>query len=108
MPGRSSPCSVPELVGVREQRVHERARPVALRGMHDQPGRLGEHDHVLVLEADVERDVLGHQVARGSYGGTSISMRSPALHGVPLGRGLAVDEHEPVVDEPRGRRAARR
>ena len=41
---------------------------VAGRGMDDQPGRLVDHDEVLVLEHDAERDGLGRGLGRLGLG----------------------------------------
>ncbi len=43
---------------MREQRIDERALPVAGGRMDHHPGRLVDDDQMLVLEADVERDRL--------------------------------------------------
>ncbi len=45
-----------------QQGVDHRAARVAGTGMHDQAGGFVHHQHVLVLEQDVERDVLGLRV----------------------------------------------
>ena len=60
----------------------------------------------VVLEADVERDVLGDQVAAIVRRHLDLDAL-PRLDRVLLGRGGAVDEHEPVLDEPRGGRSRR-
>ena len=44
-----------------DQRLDERAGGVPRGGMDHQPGGLVEHDEMIVLEHDVERDVLAHQ-----------------------------------------------
>jgi hypothetical protein len=41
-----------------QQRIHQRAVPVAAARMDDQPGRLVDDQQRLVLEDDVERDVF--------------------------------------------------
>ena len=46
-----------------DQRVDQRARGVAGRGMHDQPRRLVDDDEVLVLEDDGQRHVLADERA---------------------------------------------
>jgi hypothetical protein len=96
------PLQGAELACVREQRVHEGASPVALRGMDDEVGLLGEHDHVVVLEPDVERYVLGLQVV--SLGRRDLDRHElTGPHDVAFRHELAVDEHESRVDQARRR-----
>ena len=54
----AGPFRVPGFQGsqVMEQRVDERARAHAGPGVTYEAGRLVEHDQVIVLEQDVERD----------------------------------------------------
>ena len=49
---------------VKEQRVHERAVPVARRGMHDHPLGLVDDQQVVILVDDVDGDVLRDDVER--------------------------------------------
>ena len=55
MPGRWTPAMPPyaAAVGMRQQRVDERAAGVAGRRMDDQPGRLVDDQQVVVLVDDV-------------------------------------------------------
>ncbi len=46
-------------------RVHERARRVAVRGVHDEARGLVHHERVVVLVQDVDRDVLAEERERG-------------------------------------------
>ena len=48
-----------EVAHVMEQRVHQRPRGAARARVHDEPGRLVDHQQVRVLVHDGERDVLG-------------------------------------------------
>ena len=64
IPGRGSsaakPCASP--AAVEEQRVHQRSRGIAAARVHDHALRLVDHDHIIVLEQDGERDVLRHDI----------------------------------------------
>ena len=67
--------------------------------MDDEIGLFREHDHVVVLEADVERDVLGLKVP--AIGRRDLHDDAvPSVDDVPLVDDLAVDAHEAVGDEP--------
>ncbi len=86
--------------------MDERAGPVALRRMNDESRLLREHDHVLVLETDVERYVLGNEIA--AVVGRHLDLDAlPCPNRELLGLGPTVDEHEPLVDEARCGRTAR-
>ncbi len=89
---------------MREQRVHERAGPVSLGRVNDEPRLLREHDHVVVLVADVERDGLRDEVATVVRRYLDLDAL-PRLDRVLLGRVRPVYQHEPVLDELGGRRA---
>ena len=52
-----------------EQRVHQRAVGIASGGMHDEPGRLVEHNQMFVFEHDLQRDVLRDRCAAAASGG---------------------------------------
>jgi hypothetical protein len=94
-----------EVVAVRKKRVDERPAPVAVGGMHHHPGGLGEHDHVVVLEADVERHVFRDEVRRRHRGELD---REPVARTdlVALGLDLAVHPHAVALDELLRERAA--
>ena len=47
-----------EILAVMQQRVDQRAIGVARGGMDDKAGGFVDHDEMLVLEQDIERDVL--------------------------------------------------
>ena len=64
MPGRAGSPTPRELRVAREQAVHERAVGVARARVHDEPGRLGDHEHVVVLVAHHDR--RSHGSASGS------------------------------------------
>jgi hypothetical protein len=49
---------------MRQQSVDERAIDMPDGRMHDQTGRLGEDDQRFVLEEDVQRDRLRHEIRR--------------------------------------------
>ena len=49
-----------------QQRVHQRTIRVSGRGVDHHPGGLVDDDQVLVLEQDIERQVLRHQLDRHS------------------------------------------
>ena len=49
---------------MRDQRVDQRAGPVAGGRMHHEALRLVDHDQVVVLVDDIERDVLGLRLRR--------------------------------------------
>ena len=51
-----------------EQRIDQRAVGMAGRGMHDDPGRLDDHDQVLVLEQHLELARLGDGVGGARRG----------------------------------------
>ena len=59
-----------------DERVDQRAGPIAIAGMHDKSGRLVDDDHVLVFKQDVERDVLASGSA-GSGSGKASAILSP-------------------------------
>ena len=77
IPGRSGPPHRRERDAHAEQAVHERARAAALGRVRDQPGRLRDHQQVLVLEPDRHRRALRLQ------------------------RHLVVDHHRPTTRRPR-------
>ena len=105
MPGRSSPWTS---AAVGHQRVGEGVVPVAARGVAHQAGLLGEHDDVLVLIADVERDVVGGHDGGGlaAAGGHLDAQLVSLEHQALLGRGRPVDQDAAALDEAHGGAAA--
>ena len=53
-----------QIFQAKEQRVHERAREVAVPGMHGKALRLIDHGDVVVFIHDIERDILRREVER--------------------------------------------
>ena len=65
MPGRSTPPMPGQFPAtMMQQRVDERVFLVSRAGMHDHPRRFVQHDQVVVLEQNVERDFLGLRFER--------------------------------------------
>ena len=65
MPGRASPPMPIKLVAAMgDQGIDQRAVGIARRRMHHQPGRLVDHDEVLVLVDHVQRDILAPRPRR--------------------------------------------
>ena len=85
-------------LAVVEQRVDQRAVRISRCGMHDHARRFVEHDEVIVLEKNFQRDVLRRVVQRHGLGqgdGDEVA----GFHRIPGFRGLAVDDDELVADE---------
>ena len=62
-----------------EQAVHERPGAVAARRVHDEPGRLVQHDDGVVDVDDVELDARPRRAPRSRGGGSgSTAMRAPS------------------------------
>ena len=83
----------------REQPVHERAA-LAMSGawMHDDAGRLVDHEQVLVLEGDAQIHLLRHERA-----GVRRQLRDDllaAVEPVALRARFTVDEHVAGCDQP--------
>ena len=84
-----------------DDRVHQRAGRVTVCGVHDQPRGLVHHDHILVLEEDVERDVLcGERERRRGVRDIDDELLSGA-HPVGWFHRNAVDQHTAILREPR-------
>ena len=66
--------------------------------MDDEPGRLADHDQIVVGEADVDRDGLGTGRPVGRRLGEELHERA-GLETVALDDRLSPDEHGAVVDE---------
>ena len=65
MPGRLHAADAGQAVAAMvDQRVDQRAGPVAGAGMDDKAGRLVDDDQLGVLVEDVERDVLALRLRR--------------------------------------------
>src|SRR5690606_35269472 len=82
-----------------DERVDQRARPVAGAGMHDEARRLAKDDQVVVLVEHVERDVFGLRlgIARLRQGDLdAVAGMDLALR---LAYGRAVDAHGPFLDQ---------
>ena len=85
MPGRLTPPMPGQAVAaMMDQRVDQRAGPVAGAGMHDQPGRLVDDDQLVILVEDVERDVLALRLGRLRLG----QLDGDCLAGAQLAVGL--------------------
>ena len=91
-----------EVVQPRQQRVDQRARLVARRGMDDHARGLEHHRHVVVLIEDVQRDVLG--LRRGGRGfGDAQRHAHAGLQAKPcLGLGRSVRRRHAVGDQRAG------
>ena len=68
MPGRRGPPTPAMLGRVRERRGGERARRLAGARVRDHAGVLVDHEDVLVLEDDAQRDRLGAPSPRAEAG----------------------------------------
>src|SRR6185437_4302403 len=55
------------LAAMGDQRIDESSLPVAGAGVHDEAGRLVDHDQRVVLVEDVERDLLRTERGRGRW-----------------------------------------
>src|SRR5579859_322677 len=88
-----------------EQGVDQGAAVVARRRMHDHPGRLVDHDDVLVLIHDVEVDGLGGRGA-GTRGRHLELDHVAGRHVVGGARRHPVDHDPALLDQAEGRRAA--
>jgi hypothetical protein len=90
---------LPRSLDVVEQGVDQRAPRMTGRRMHHETGRLVQHQHMGVLEQDLERDVLGHELHR-------LGCRHEVGHEVPrlergggaAPRGCAVHQDRALVD----------
>ena len=88
------------------ERLHERARAVAARRMHDDAGRLVHDEHVLVLPRHGERG--RRRLRRGRGRGRRHDDALAAGERVALRAPRPVHGHVPAVDQPlRGRARAR-
>ena len=59
---------VAQPIEMKLQRTGQRSAVIPFSGMHDQPGRLVEHDDRVVFMNDVERNVFRRQRAIGQLG----------------------------------------
>ena len=82
-----------------QERIHERARVVAVSGVDYHALRLVDHQQVGVLIDDVKRDILGNGV-HSLWLGYLCLYRLSAAELVVLADGLAVREDQSVGDEP--------
>ena len=65
MPGPLDPANAGKrIAAMMDQRIDQRAGPVAGAGMHDEPHRLVDHDQLVVLIEDVERDIFALRLRR--------------------------------------------
>jgi GNAT superfamily N-acetyltransferase len=62
-----------------QQRVDHGAIIIAGGGMHDQPGRLVDHQQMIVFMNDGERDILGDRIRWAGFGHVQCE-RLAALH----------------------------
>src|SRR5712691_148245 len=88
-----------------QQRVHQRARAVAGRGVHDHSRGLVDDKEVLILVDDLERDFFGLSVRAVGLGDLELDH---VAGGDSIRRicGLAIDRDQVALDQARGRRAA--
>ncbi len=87
-----------------QQRVHERSRPVARRGVHHHSGRLVDYEQVRVLVRDRQRDGFGQD--RRRHGRRQLEVDRVARDGPPALAGRrGVHEHAALRDELRDARA---
>ena len=101
MPGRISSPTRRHLGVQREQAVHERAVGVAGAGVHDEPGRLGEHHDVVVGVAHVDGTIAGSADGRRADRGLVEDLDHRARdEAVALPHRPAVD-HDRVAREQR-------
>jgi hypothetical protein len=78
IPGRATP-PIPDKLprAMMEQRIDQGAVEIARCRMDDQPGGLVDHDQMLVLEDDVERDILRLVVRRVGSGTAMLNSAPP-------------------------------
>jgi hypothetical protein len=94
-----------ELAEVKGERVGERARWRAGRGVYNHPGGLVDDHEVFVLEHDRERDLFGHEGGRVCR--RQFDLYTVALAQLVRGFGRApADQHVAVFDEALDARAA--
>ena len=107
---RSSRWTIPGRLGrvaageVADQPVDERSRRVARRRVHDDPRRLVDHEQVLVLVGDPQRNVLANDLAARRLRKLELEL-FPALQPAALGSALAVQRRRPAFDQALGRAA---
>ena len=78
---------------------------MARRGMHDHAGRFVDHDEVIVLVDDLERDLLAG--GRDFVGLGDVDLDDvPHRHTIGRIRRFAIETYEVTLDEARRRRAA--
>ncbi|MNT37936.1 hypothetical protein D3C72_1741030 [compost metagenome] len=82
-----------------DQRIDERARPIAGAGMHDKAGRFAQHDKVVVLIEHVERDILALRFR--IFGLRQVDLETVARLDLLLrfGHRLAVDRDGALFDQ---------
>lgn len=91
-----------------DQRIRERTALMTMRRMAHQAALLGEHDEVVVLVADIERDGLGNHVGRVVRLGQVDRNAVAGSHGILFGQaGLAIDTYGPALNQMRAGRARR-
>lgn len=89
-----------------DQRIRERTALMTMRRMAHQAALLGEHDEVVVLIANVERDGLGNHVGGIVRLGQINRNTVTGSHGVLFGQaGLAIDYYGPALNQMRTGRA---
>ncbi len=100
MPGRATPAMPAVVVAAGEQRVDERALPVARGRVHDEARRLVDDEQVIVLVDDVDRDRrVGLQVVRDLGGRDLQRHRAPAQHGVRAQAAAVLVREQPLGGE---------
>ena len=87
-----------------DQPVDERPRRVARRRVHDDPRRLVDHEQVLVLVGDTQRNVLADDLSARHLRELDLEPL-PALQPAALGDALAVQRRRPAFDQALGRTA---
>jgi hypothetical protein len=84
-----------------KQGIHQRPAAVPGRRVHDQPGRLVDDQHRLVVIRDLERDRLGRQRRvrrRAELDAHLLASLEPVARAAPR----AVDQGAPIAEEPLG------
>ncbi len=83
-----------------QQRVEQRAVGMPGRRMHHQPGRLVDHQNLVVFIDDVERNVLRHPFALRLLFGAQLEHRT-GMHGVAGAQHGAIHRQQTILDPGR-------
>ena len=89
-----------------DQGIRERTALMTMRRMAHQAALLGEHNEIIVLIANVERDALGNHIGGIVRLGQIDRNTVAGSHGVLFGQaGLAIDSDGAALDQMRAGRA---